>query len=155
MTPHHLPFLSVVAIRTALVLGWLFLGLRLLGKRHVSPMNICDLAFIMALANSVQNAMTGGKGDLSIGVVSAGTLLFLGWLATRIFLRTPSLEARIIGTPTVLIHDGHIEKKNLRRENVTLRELMQALREHDVPDPCDVRLAILEVDGRINVIPKE
>lgn len=151
----HLSFLSAIAVRTALVLGWLFLGLRLLGKRHVSPMNVCDLAFIMALANAVQNAMTGGKGDLSVGVVSAGTLLFLGWLVTRLFLRAPQLEARIIGTPTILIHDGHIERKNLRREHVTLRELMQALREHDLPDPCDVRLAVLEVDGSINVVPKD
>jgi len=155
MTHHHLPFLTVVAVRTALVLGWLFLGLRLLGKRHVSPMNVCDLAFIMALANAVQNAMTNGKGDLSVGVASAGTLLFLGWLATRLFLRMPSLEARIIGTPTVLIHDGHIEKRNMRREHVTMRELMQAIRSHDLTDSCEVHLAVLEVDGNINIVPKE
>jgi uncharacterized membrane protein YcaP (DUF421 family) len=154
MSPQHLPFLLAVFIRTMIVVLYLFAGLRLLGKRHVNPMNVCDLAFIMAMANAVQNAMTNGKGDLSVGIASAGALFLVGWGATQILVRAPSLERRIIGAPTVLIHNGKIAWRYLRREGVAERELMQTLREHDVPDPRDVRLAVLEVDGTISVLPK-
>ena len=155
MTLQHLPFLLAIAVRTTIVLLWLFLGLRALGKRHVNPMNVCDLAFLMAMANAVQNAMTGGKGDLSVGIVSAGTLLLIGYVATRLFLRSPQLEERLIGTPTVLIHDGKIERGHLQHEGVTETELLRVLREHNVPDPSDVRLAVLEVDGSISVVPRQ
>jgi uncharacterized membrane protein YcaP (DUF421 family) len=157
MTPvtlAHLPFLSVVAVRTALVLLYLFIALRVLGKRHVNPMHVCDFAFIMAMANAVQNAMTNGKGDLSVGIASGGALLLVGAAVTSLVLRRPTLQKRLFGAPTALIHDGRIEWRNLRRERISERELMQALREHEVPDPKDVRLAVLEVDGQISVIPK-
>ena len=154
MSLEHLPFLLAISARTAIVLIWLLVGLRLLGKRHVNPMNVCDLAFLMAMANSVQNAMTNGKGDLSIGITSAGTLLLLGYMATWLFIRTPALEERIIGTPTVLIHYGKIDRDHLRREGVSMDELLRVLREHEVPDPTDVRVAVLEVDGSISVVPR-
>ena len=154
MGAHHAAFLAAISIRTGIVLAWLFFGLRVLGKRHVGQMNIYDLALIMALANSVQNAMTNGKGDLSIGLVSAGTLLLIGWTASVLFLRLPKLEDRLIGTPTVLIHNGHIEREHLRREHVTETELMTAIRQYGLPDTNDVKLAVLEVDGSISIVPR-
>src|SRR5437870_9282541 len=93
-------FLIAIAARTAIVLFGLVVGLRVLGKRHCGQMNLCDLVLITCLANSVQNAMTAGKGHLSVGFVSAGTLLLLGRLLTELFVRRPALEKRIIGTPT-------------------------------------------------------
>ena len=154
MTSDHLPFLLAISVRTAIVLIWLLMGLRLLGKRHVNPMNVCDLAFLMAMANSVQNAMTNGKGDLTVGIASAGTLLLIGYIATRLFIRAPALEERLIGAPTVLILHGRIDRDHLRRESVSMDDLLRALREHEVPDPADVRLAVLEVDGSISVVPR-
>src|SRR5262249_30937521 len=129
-------------------------GLRALGKRQVGQMNIYDLALIMALANSVQNAMTSGKGDLSVGLVSAGTLLVIGWAISMLFIRMPKLEERLIGTPTVLIHEGHIEHEHLRREHIAMEELLAVVRQHGLPDPRDVKLAVLEVDGSISIVPK-
>lgn len=155
MTFHSLPFLLATAARTGIVLLWLFLGMRLLGKRHVSQMSIYDLALVMALANAVQNAMTGSKGDLSVGLVSAGTLLGIGWAISRLFVRMPSLEQRVIGTPTVLIHEGHMEREQMRREHVTEAELLAAVRQYGLPDPREVKLAVLEVDGSISIVPKE
>src|SRR5258708_21936826 len=154
MAWQHLPFLLAISARTAIVLVWLFLGLRALGKRHVNPMNACDLAFLMAMANAVQNAMTAGKGDLTVGIAPASTLLLAGFVATRLFLRTPAFEDRILCTPTLLIHDGKIERGLLRREGVSEQDLMRALREHDIPDPSDVRLCVLEIDGSISVVPR-
>ena len=41
------------------------------------------------------------------------------------------------------------------REGVTRDELMAALREHGVEDVGDVRLAVLEVDGDVSVVPRQ
>ena len=77
--PHsELWFLSTIAARTLIVLVVLILGLRLVARRHIGEMNIYDLALLLALANSVQNAMTKGSGHLGVGLVSAGVLLLAG-----------------------------------------------------------------------------
>ena len=72
MSKAFLIFLTTISARTAIVMLFLIIGIRLFGKRQIGQMNIYDLALIMALANAVQNAMTGGKGYLSVGIVSAG-----------------------------------------------------------------------------------
>lgn len=154
MTRAFVWFLSLISARTAIVLLFLIVGLRVLGKRQIGQMNIYDLALVMALANAVQNAITAGKGDLSVGIVSAGTLLLIGAALTLVFVRLPRLEERLVGTPTLLINDGHLLRDRLRRERVTEEEVMAALRRHGLTDPGEALMAVLEVDGTISVVPK-
>jgi uncharacterized membrane protein YcaP (DUF421 family) len=151
--PAHL--LLAIAIRTAVVLLVLVGGLRLFGKRQIGQMNLFDLVLVMALANAVQNAMTMGRGELLVGIVSAGTLLLAGRLLTTLFLRRPQLHERLVGTPTVIIDHGRLQRDAMRREHLTEDEVMAALREHGVCDPSDARLVVLEVDGSLSVVPRE
>ncbi len=154
MSHEYLRFLSLLCARTAIVLFFLLLGLRLLGKRQVGQMNVYDLAMIMAVANAVQNAMTSGAGDLSAGVVCSGTLLLIGYLLSRLFVHMPKLEDRIVGTPTVLIQSGELLRNRLRKENITEAEITSVLHQHGLMDSTQVMTAVLEVDGTISIIPR-
>ena len=57
--------------------------------------------------------------------------------------------------PTLLIHNGRVLHENLRRERVTLDELMAALRKHGTAEPAKARFAVLEDSGEISVILRE
>jgi len=146
--------LSVLAGRSAVVLIYLFLAYRLLGKRQTAQFNLYDLATIVAVANAVQNAMTMGKGYLALGFVCAGTLLLVAWLMTRITTHVPMAHRAVFGTPTILLSDGKLYADRMRRENVTEDELRVALRQHGLYMPKEAALAVLEVDGSISVVPK-
>ena len=63
------------AAKTAVVVVVLLVGFRLTGKRGLSQFNVYDLAMIIALSNAVQNAMTGGLGNLPIGLATSSTVL--------------------------------------------------------------------------------
>jgi len=147
-------FLSTIAARTAIVALFLLGGLRLLGKRQIGQLNVYDLAMVMALANAVQNAMTNGSGNLSVGIVSSGTLLLLGFVLTLIFVRLPGLEQRVVGNPTLLVNDGQFLPDRMRRENVTEEQILAAMRQHGLTSVHEVLMATLEVDGTISIVPK-
>ena len=155
MTPAFSAFLLSIATRTVLVVVVLIVGLRLSGKRELGQMNIYDLALIMALANAVQNAMTGGNGNLSVGFVSAGALIVVGKLLSKLFVRSSRWEARIVGTPALVVYEGKMVEANLRREHITKEQVMMALRQHGLTDPDEVEMAVLEVDGSLSVVPKK
>lgn len=146
-------FLTVIAARTALIFLMVVVGLRVFGKRQMGQMNIYDLAMLMALGNAVQNAMTMGKGHLSVGIVSAGTLFLIGVVSTWLFVRNPVLETRIVGMPTVLFMDGEYIADAMRKECVDQDEIHAAMRQHGITDPKKVRLVVLEVDGGLSVVP--
>ena len=141
------------AAKTAIVFALVATGLRLLGKREASPLNVYDLAMLMALANSVQNAMTGGKGNIGVGLVTSSVIVLLAWGLTRLIVRSPGVEPLVIGSPTILVHDGRVLADRLRRQRINRDELMAAIRAYGLSDLRQVQTAVLEVDGSISVIP--
>ena len=153
-TSDYLYYLSVMAARTLIILIFLVVMMRLLGKRQIGQMNVYDLVALMGIANAVQNAMTTGSGNLSVGLVAALVLLLSGRLISVLMVRAPRLEQHIIGAPTLLISDGEIVEEHMRREHVTEDELMAVLRSHGICDPSEATMAVLEVDGSISVVPR-
>jgi len=147
--------LAGIAVRTATMALFLILGFRLLGKRQLGQLNIYDLAMIMALGNAIQNAMTEGKGQLAVGMVSAGTLMLIGKVFSLLFVRAPALESHVVGSPTVIVNNGQLLRDQMAREHVTEEEVMAAMRSHGLTRLEQVRMAVLEVDGSLSIVPKE
>ncbi len=144
---------EVQVIKTVIVMAFLLVGFRLFGKREMAQLSVYDLAMLFALSNAVQNAMTAGKGNLVVGLAVSGAVVVTAWVLTRVLIREPRLETRIIGTPTILVRDGQVLVGRLSRQRVSREELAAAIRAYGLESPDDVALAVLEVDGSISVVP--
>ncbi len=147
--------LAATAARTAVVLLVLLVGLRVTGKRQAGEGNLSDLLLALMIANAVQNGMTRGSGSLGVALVSAGTLLALAWLVAGVLSRRPDWEWWAVGGPTVLVEDGRVVRRRAHREGVTDQELMAAVRDQGLAGVDGVKLAVLEPDGSISVIPRD
>ena len=154
MSGEYLWFLSILAGRSVVVVIFIVIMLRVMGKRQMGQFNVYDMALLMALANAVQNAMTAGKGELSVGITCAGALLVFGRILTLIITKAPAIEKHVIGSPTILINNGKVEKAHLKKELVTEHQLIAVIRGHGLTGVRQVKLAILEVDGSVTIIPK-
>ncbi len=148
-------FLAAIAVRTAIVFVVVVAGLRLTGKRQAGELNLHDILLVLMLSNAVQNAMTRGDGRLAVALVSAGTLLVLGCLGAWLLSRNPAWEPWAVGEPTVLAEGGRVFRGGMRREGISRAELLAAVRKQGLADLDAVRLAVLEIDGSISVIPRE
>ena len=142
-----------IFLRTVIVYLAVLAGFRFFGKRQIGQMEPFDFVVVLLIANAVQNAMVGDHSSLWGGLLAALVLLVLNWVVGRVGVLFPTAERFVSGDPVLLIHDGQVLDANLRREAVSLAELMEALREHGVEKPDDVHLAVLEVDGSISVLP--
>jgi uncharacterized membrane protein YcaP (DUF421 family) len=72
-----------------------------------------------------------------------------------LFRHLPGLERRVEGGPSLLVHDGIIVRRNLKREHVTEEELMGLVRKQGLDRLSDVRLAVLEANGSVTVVKRE
>jgi len=141
-----------VVLRTAVVYLVIVFGLLLLGKKELSQMSVTDLVFILLISNSVQNAMVGDNTRLSGGLVAALVLFLLNYLFRLLNFRFQFFRRVVEGEPLVLIYNGALNDGNLKKEKITIDELMAALREHGVERIDQVSLAMLEIDGNISVL---
>ena len=143
---------SIVA-RTAIVYVALLIGLRLAGKRELGQMTPFDLVVILLVANAVQNAMVGPDTSVTAGLIAAGVLIVGNYGVAEARQRLPWLRRAVEGTPTLLINNGEFVTQHLRREGIDEDEVLMAIREHGVADVGEVRMAVLETDGSISIVP--
>jgi len=143
-----LPWFEFV-LRGAAVYLFIFLLLRITGRRQVGQLTTFDLVLLLLLSNAVQNSMNGGDNTVTAGFILAATLaginLLLAWFATR----SKKLEDFIEGRPLVLIHNGHLYEDVARRQNLSRQEIDTALRGLGISSVADVHYAILEPNGAI------
>jgi uncharacterized membrane protein YcaP (DUF421 family) len=140
--------------RSVVVYGFLLVLLRLTGKRQVGQLAPFDLVLLLVLSNAVQNAMNGGDNSVIGGVISATTLVAVNWLVGAITFRSKSLEGLIEGRPILLIHNGRMDRRAMRKAQMTTHELDAALRAGGCCGPHEVRFAVLENNGEVTVVPQ-
>jgi len=147
--------IAAIAFRTLVVYFFILAAFRLLGKREVGQLAPFDFALILLIANSVQNAMVGPDASLAGGLAAAAVLLLVNLALGRLAARDRKVERLLRGEARILVNRGHVHHEALRAEAVSHEELLQALRENGCATLGDCRLAVLEVDGRISVIPNK
>jgi uncharacterized membrane protein YcaP (DUF421 family) len=152
MLPVIKPLLPVL-FHTAVIYTFLILMLRFASPRQLGQFTAIDLVVVILLGSAVETAMVNGNTSLPAGLVCATTLLLLNRLASRLFLRSRRLRHLVSTGPTVLIHDGKFVDEHLRRAGLTHADVLEALRQREESDVSQVRFAVLETDGTINVVP--
>jgi uncharacterized membrane protein YcaP (DUF421 family) len=144
-----------VALRSAIIYLFLVIALRVGGKREVGQLTTPDLVVLLVVANGVQNAMVGQNTTVLGGVVSTAVVIGVAKVIQIAVSRSRRLEKALIGEPRILIIDGVPDPKAMREEEISMDELLAALREHGMEHINEVHLAVLETDGSISVIPAE
>ena len=99
--------------------------------------------------------MNAGDNSLIGGLIAAATLVLLNYLLGLLTFRSKKLEALVEGRPEVIIHNGLLYEKVMKRAQLTHHELDAALRRAGCADIGDVHLAILENNGAISVVPRQ
>ena len=125
---------------------------RAVGRRELSSMEPFDLILLVVIGDLVQQGVTQSDYSLTGATTVVATLAVMlvvtAWLSFRFKRLRPILE----GEPTLLIADGRVLERNLRRERMTLAEVRAEARQKSIASLDEVRFAVLETNGRISFI---
>lgn len=143
-----------IVARTTITLLALFLLTRGLSKRSLSDMSPFEMILLVIIGDVVQQGITQEDMSVTGAVLVISTLgfwiAFLGWLTWR----WDRARRLVEGVPLVLVRDGEPVDAALAAERMPLAEVLEAARQQGVDDLADVRLAVLEVNGRISIIQR-
>ena len=147
--------LPEVILRTAIVYLFVVAALRVSGKREVGQMSVLELVVILVISDAVQNSMVGDNTTLWGGLVAVATLLALDLGLKAVTRRSKRVREAVEGEPRLLVRDGRLLERAVRDEGLEVQEVRAAIRSHGLAGIEDVRLAVLETDGSISVIPRD
>ena len=138
-------------LRPVIVYLVLVVLLRLFGKRELAQLNPFDLVVLLSLSNTVQNAIIGDDNSVTGGIIGAFGLLGINWLVVRTLYRSPRFTRLMEGSSTVLIRNGKIDQRAMKRESLTREELIEVIHRQGFDSLDKVRLCELEPNGTFYV----
>ncbi len=146
--------LEVVARGTLMYLA-LFAILRFIARRQAGQFGPADLLVIVLIADAAQNGLGKDYQSVTEGIVLVLTIVFWEYVIDWLAWRFPALRPVLTAPSLKLVENGHLVPDTLRAEMLTEDELMSQLRQNEVEDVREVRLARLEGDGRISVLKRK
>ena len=144
-----------LVVRTAIIYLLFLVALRISGKRELGQFTLFDLALVLLAANALQPAMTGPDQSITGGVVILITIFSLNRLVAQARLRIPLVRRLLEFTPTVVGRDGQWLADEVRKQELDIDDLDAALHEHGLESVEQMKVATLEEDGSISIVPRE
>jgi uncharacterized membrane protein YcaP (DUF421 family) len=138
--------------RGTLMYWFLFLLLRFALRRDIGSIGVADVLLLVVIADAAQNAMSGGYESVTDGIILVATIAGWNWLLDIAAFRFPAVRRVLEAKPLPLVRQGKLMQRNLRKEFITMDELMAKLREQGIEKLEDVKAATMESDGEISVI---
>ena len=142
-----------IIFRSTAVYLAVLVGVRLVGRRSLGQRTAVDFVLILIVANAVQNAMIGSDTSLIGGLIAAATLFAFDRLLGNYLRGHKWARSLLEGSPVVLINHGQLIEANLRKEGLSRDDLTVILEEHGIEHLGQVKLAILEMDGSLSIVP--
>lgn len=133
----------------------LFLITKAIGKKQVSELSLFDYVIGISIGNFAAEMIMDFNSNYYNGIVAMTTFGLIAWLVSYFTMKSMVLRRIIVGTPTVLIQNGKIIEKNLRKMMIDINDLLEQCRSNGTFDVNEIEYAIMEANGKISILPKK
>lgn len=141
-----------IVLRASIVFLFVFLLTRGLKKRALAELSPFEMLLLVTLGDIIQQGITQEDQSITGALLAASTFGFWITLLTWVTWRSKRVRSVVEGVPIVLVQDGEPIEAALRLEHMPLDEVLEAARNKGVASLAEIRLAILEVSGKISII---
>jgi len=144
-----------IVLRAALAFAFMVLLLRVVGRRELSSLEPFDLVLLIVMGDLIQQGVTQSDYSFTGLLLSVGTFAALTVALSFAGFRFPRLRPVLEAGPLIIVQDGKLIEKNLRKERVTPEEVAGEARQQQIASIEDVAWGVLEGSGKMSFIPKK
>jgi len=138
--------------RAVVVYAFLFLFTRALGKRELVEMSAFEMLVLVTIGDLVQQGVTQEDYSVTGAMLAVSTFGFLSLAGSYLAFRYRKTRAVLEGRPVLVVHHGRWLDDALRVERVSRDEVLEAARNEGIGDIKDVRVGVLEPDGKFSFV---
>lgn len=146
--------LSNVFIRGLISLLILFFITKLLGKKQVSQMSLFDYVIGISIGNFAAEMTVNLETEEINGIFAVIIFGVIAYLVSYLTLKSIKLRRFFMGVPSIIIEQGKIIEKNMKKNKIDVNDLLEQCRTNGYFDISQIDYAILEVNGELSILPK-
>lgn len=144
----------IIMIRTVILYAVIITMMRLMGKKQLGELQPSELVTTILISNIATLSIEDPTIPMLLGIVPIITIVCIDVLMSVVMLKSAKFRSVVTGTPRVVISDGVIDQKELKRLRYTVDDVLEAMREQSIFDINEIRYAIIETTGKINFYKK-
>lgn len=143
-----------LVLRSAIIYVFLFVLMRLIGRRELSQLQPFDVLLLVVLGDLITQGALQSDMSLTGAMLASGTFALLTVATSFLAYRFRRLRPVLEGEPLVVVVDGEVVERNLARERLTIDDIQEEARVNGIASLSEVRWAVLETTGRISFISR-
>ena len=144
--------MGIVFFRTLIIYVALLAAMRLMGKRQLGELELSELVITVLISDIAAHPLQDIGIPLMNGLLPIIILLCCELIISGIILKSNKAKEILCGKPSFLIVNGVIDQKQMIKNRFTPDELAEELRTQSILDISLIKFAILETDGRLNIV---
>lgn len=145
----------IIFFRTLILYIAVVVSLRIMGKRQLGELQPSELVVAIMISDLASVPMQDIDIPLLTGIIPVITLIMAEVLLSFIALKSKWARKVISGEPSIIIYNGKIIEKELRKLRFNLDDLISELRFNGSADIRDVEVAVVETSGKLSIIQKQ
>src|SRR5512144_343981 len=144
-----------LVFRALVLFGGVYILLRVIGRRELAQMEPIDFILLIVLGDAIQQGLTQDDYSVTGALIVIFTIAAIQVTLGVITFRSKNVRRVLEGEPVILVEDGRIIERNMRRARIAEEELAEEARLSQLASLSDVAWAVLETSGKISIIPKK
>lgn len=145
----------MLSYRSIILFAVSLLLVRFMGKRTIAQLSPFDLIVVIIMGSAIAIPLEDDKIKLTYGIVPVIVMSVLNYGLSLIITKNRKLENFFQGTSTVLVRDGEVIIRNMKKERITLADLLILLREKNIANINEIEEATIEPNGKLSIIKKK
>ena len=127
---------------------------RIMGKREIGELSIMDFIVSIFIAEMVAISIENPNKSIFVSIIPITVLVVLQIILSKISLHSKRVRALLDGEPSIIIKEGKINFKEMKKQRYNLDDLLNQLRSNSVKSIDEVDFAILETNGKLSIFKK-
>jgi uncharacterized membrane protein YcaP (DUF421 family) len=143
-----------IVLRAAVAFVFILILTRIVGRRELSSLQPFDLILLVTIGDLVQQGVTQNDFSITGLMLAVGTIAVLTVLFSWAGWRFPRVRPMLEGTPLIVVQEGEPIMANLKRERLTVEEILAEARHEQIDSLDKIKWAVLETSGKLSFIEK-
>lgn len=141
-----------IILRALVLFFFVWFVTRAMGRKELSELSSFELILLIAVGDLIQQGVTGDDRSVVGAMLAVTTFALLTVLLSYLQFRFKKLRPKLEGTPTIVIVHGEPQTESIETERLTLDDVIEAAREQGIPDLAEIRIGVLEPDGKFSFL---
>ena len=141
-----------IVVRAFFAFLFVFLITRFIGRRELRSLQPFDLILLVVVGDLMQQGITQSDMSFTGAVLATGTFAVMVMAVSYVGFRFRRVQPLLEPQPMIVVQDGQVIEPNLRRERMTVDELLAEARQQQIGSLADIRWAVLESSGKVSFI---